>query len=168
MNDDELFDRAIDEVAHEMTDAAPRRSLVPRVRERIETPSRTRAWLWQAAAAAAALAPLALVAYLLWPAGHTPPDVQVAHTPATTPGPASPQPAPQMVIAPPSQPHVVAQAPRRGAPVGRTQQEARMRIAVDLDTPQLDAIPEPPDLAVKPLEIAELSIVPLEPEKESR
>jgi hypothetical protein len=167
MNHDDLLDRAIDEVARELTDAAPRRGFSERVRERLETPPRSRSWAWQAMAAAAALA---LVAYLVWPASDRRPNVQVAHAPAATPGSERQGPAPEVgpALPLPHPPHTLARGATHPARVLHSQPKPRMRIAIDPEAPQLDAIPEPANLSVKPLEIAELTIVPLEPEKESR
>lgn len=167
MNHDDYLDRAIEQVARELTDGAPSQGFAGHVRARLETSPRSAAWVWQMAAAAAVLA---LVAYFLWPAGDQQPPMQVARTPASAP--AAPG-RPGITETPGRRSQAVASLARAGTTTGpfgrgRPQPTMRIRIQIDDDAPQLVAIPEPADLTLKPIEIAELTIAPLEPEKESR
>lgn len=165
MNHDDSLDRAIDEVARDLTEGAPSPGFSTRVRARLETGPRRRAWVWHLAAACAVLA---IVAYLVWPvANRQSPGVRVA-TPAGAPRSPSKELTPELAPAPSRPALVRARATTRPAPVRRSSPEPRMRIAIHPDAPQLDAIPEPVELTLPPIAIAELTIAPLEPEKESR
>lgn len=165
MNDDDVLDRAIDDVARELTEGAPSQGFTGRVRARVGIRPCRRAWPWQLTGAAAALS---LVVYMLWPVQDREP-LRVRPVPTRTSAERSPEPEATPQAAPArSNPPVLARATTRSAPARRPQSKPRMRIAVDPDAPQLGAIPIPADLTLKPLEIAELTIAPLDLDKESR
>jgi len=69
----------------------------------------------------------------------------------------------------PEGPHVTTVMRQQARHRPRARKPSNVRIPIDIgDAPQLAAMTEPADLTVKPIEIAELTIAPLEPEKESR
>ncbi len=165
MNQDDAFNRAIDQVARDLTAGAPRPGLAGRVRARIERPRRTGAWAWQVAGAIAALA---LMAYVAWPVSEMPRQEVVDRTVTERAAPSEPR-----TSAPPDtgQPRPSLDGTLRIHSVSaRAPREPRVvpRIPIDREAPQLEAIREPSDLTLRPIEIAELTIAPLEPEKESR
>jgi hypothetical protein len=164
MSHDEFLDRAIDQVARELTDGAPRQGFAGRVRQRLEPPQTAFSWRWPLAAGVAAAA-VALVIWLMLPTRTVTPiapaTTQVADRALPVPSTEAPQIARGPAHESTTQHETSRHAPRIPLP--------RLQIPVDIeDAPQIAAMPALSDLAVKPIEIAELTIAPLEPEKESR
>lgn len=173
MTEHDALDRAIDEVARDLTSGEPSHALRTRVVERIERPRRA-AWMWQLATA---LTVVLVVAYLMWPRAEiTSEPAVVATAPSrTTPAPAADNTA--VVRAQPSE-HLRA---LKGGPGARRPQQgpATRRIAVDPTAPQIAALVEMNELAVSlaeprnidvpGLRVDDVSIPPLEPgDKERR
>jgi hypothetical protein len=158
MKNDELLDRAIDHVARGLTDGSPRQGFAGRVRERIEAPSAKLRWMWPIATGAAAA--IILLVWLALPTQTVTPTVSPIGRAADRilQGPTANREAPRVAgtIRPNETRHPRARM-------------TEVRIPIDTENaPQLAAITPPDDLAVQPIEIAELTIAPLEPEKESR
>ena len=162
--EDVVLDRAIDEVARELTSGAPRAGFDARVRARIaETPAPFR-WTWPLAAVTALA--LATVVYLWQPAKPTPDGSRVVRVTPSSEGGASP-----------SGPRARTEQNERGriTPARRTTPHRRavpdrptIRIPIEEDAPQIAALAQMPDLTLEPIELTEITIPPLEPEKEPR
>lgn len=160
MNTDESLNRAIDQVARELTSGAPAVGFAGRVHVRLERPSVLPRWRWQLAGAASAI----LIAVIVWLA-----------LPERVLGPTTfprPRLADRVLPGQPEQPAAsqIADRTEQAAhmPVRARSLPPNIRIEVDMESaPQIAAIAEPGDLLVPTIEIAELTVAPLEPEKES-
>lgn len=163
MNHDDYLDRAIEQVARELTDLAPRQGFAARVRQRFEPQQTAFSWRWPLTAGITAA--VALVVWLTLPTRTVTPTAPTHIEADDRVLPVPSMEAPQVARAPAHEP-----ATRRERPRGVPRIPLpRLRIPVDIDdAPQIAAMPVPSDLAIRPIEIAELTIAPLEPEKESR
>ncbi|HSL23292.1 MAG TPA: hypothetical protein VK886_17315 [Vicinamibacterales bacterium] len=181
--EDDVLDREIDAAASQLTDGSPRPGFPHRVRSRIETRRPTAAWAWRAAAAAVALV---LVAYLAVPRHPSEaPEGTVAREPEAGASPAVRAPEVTPPSAPEDSPEAVGRA-RSGLRPGSVT-AARVvppRLPVNGDAPQIAALIEPTPLVVrvegpaaldtegeielKDIAVQDLSIAPLDPEKEPR
>lgn len=171
MNENDWLDRAIDEVARELTDREPRPGFAGQIAERLEQPERSRAWVWQLAGAVAILA---VIVFAMSRPSNEP------STPASNASASGARPPVQGVSSPPAAPQV--SAARTGAlepRTGRSTQTAMARLAIDTETPRIPAlpeltelqvhVPEPETLAVAALELRDLDVMPLIPDdKEPR
>jgi hypothetical protein len=159
MNDD-FLDGAIDQVARELTDGAPRPGLARRVQQRLEPPRALVGWRWLLAGGA--IAAIASIVWFTFPGPTVDPILSPRRhaVDRVLPGPP------------------VATGELRSAPVVHGPRHARrrpqqppveIRIPVDIEgAPQIAAIRDANALTVSPIEIPELNLAPLEPEKESR
>jgi hypothetical protein len=171
MNDNDWLDKAIDEVARELTDREPRPGFAGQIAKRLEQPERRRIWAWQLAGAAAILA--VIVFAMSRPSNE--PGRPASDASASRTGPQV-QSVPSSATAPP-----VSDA-RPGAPkpgAARSRPTAMARVAIDADAPRIPALPEltelqvhvqgPETLAVAALGLRDLDVMPLTPDdKEPR
>lgn len=159
MRDDSELDRAIAQVARNMTDRAPRSGFATRVRERLESPTRhgRRRWTWW-------LVPIpAAAALVLWMA-----------LPRLTDTPTPKHPVPptggEALYVPPIPEVVTPRELPAPSAARRSQRQTRAIVPIPIDdgAPQIPAIAEVTELVLPAIEIADLSILPLEPDKEPR
>lgn len=173
----DALDRAIDEVAREVTNADPSPGFVARVGERIRVERRSWyvGWGWQLATG---IALLAVIAYVSWPEEERH-AARVAATGPTVVGRA----APPAVSAPPvpstARTRAFAAARRMGTRSRVAPPLTMPRIPIAVDAPQIDALSEvaeltvpvarPRDLDMPGLTVRQVTIAPLEPgDKERR
>ena len=168
--DDNALDRAIDGVARELTSGAPCPGFDARVRASLERPRPWRAWRWQLAAAVAVIV-IAIGPYLSTALRPIPQTTMPASGLATGPrasGARAPTPmvraTPERVPAVPGPDRVAPEPPRVARVV-----HPIVRIPIDDDeAPQIAALRPLSQLDLAPIQMTELTIPPLEAEKEPR
>jgi hypothetical protein len=167
---DQLLDAAIDVVAKELTAGEPRSGFASRVQSRLEkhgwwspSPWHPHTWRWVGGAAAVALL---LVAVGLFPAWDAPRLRENAvYLPATSAVP------PDTVAAAPAVPRGFVPTPHGSQVSARRSPRATremLRVAIDPDAPQIAALARIDALGLEPLDVPELTIPPLDPNKEPR
>ncbi len=160
---DERLDEVIDATARRMTDGAPRRELAGRIARRLEARSRILAPAWQIAAAAALIL---VVAFSVTRLLHHEPT-QSATMPKSAPvvasqAPESTTPRVSIGASPVRAPRVVARRRQQMARRVPVAPDAARIPPLDVTRPlSVDALTAS-ELGVAPVEIAPLSVTPLE------